>query len=61
MEALISPCELEGQQAYVIYESDTLDMQMFPIKRVLKQLDYILVNGILRSEALCPCEENPLV
>jgi len=47
--------------AYVVYESNALDMQVLSIKSVLKQLYYILINSVLRGETLCPCKENALV
>ena len=47
--------------AYVVHESNTLDVQVLPVKRVLKKSDDVFVDGVLGGEPFGPCEEIPLV
>lgn len=48
----------KGVRTDIVDESDTLDVNMFPIKGVLKELYDVLSYGVLRSETFGPCEEN---
>ena len=41
----------------IIYQSNAFNMHMFPIKRILQQLDHIMPNRIFRREAFGPCEQ----
>lgn len=42
----------------VVDESYTLDMNMFPVKRVLKKLYDVLSDGVLCRETFGPGEKN---
>jgi hypothetical protein len=42
----------------VVDESYTLDMNMFPVKRVLKKLYDVLSNGVLCRKTFGPGEQN---
>jgi hypothetical protein len=42
----------------VVDESYTLDVNMFPVKRVLKKLYDVLSDGVLCRETFGPGEEN---
>jgi hypothetical protein len=37
--------------AYIVHQSDALDVQMLPVKGVLEELHDIVSNGILCSKA----------
>jgi len=44
--------DLVGQMdAYIVHQSDALDVQMLPVKGVLEKFHNIMPHSILRSEA----------
>ena len=44
-----------NKDTYVVDQSNTFDMHMLSIERVLKKFDDIIANGVLCGEALGPC------
>ena len=47
--------------AYVVHESNTFDVQVLPVKRVLEKPDDVFIDGVLGREPFGPCEEISLV
>lgn len=42
----------------IVDERNTSDMNMFPVKRILKELDDVLSDGIFGRETFCPSKEG---
>lgn len=42
----------------IVDERNTSDMDMFPVKRILQELDDVLSDGIFGRETFCPGQER---
>lgn len=52
---------MQKRHAYVVDERHALDMQVFPVKGVLKQFDDVIADGVFGSETFGPGENHTLV
>lgn len=55
---LIPHC-VYNRGTYVVHKSDTLDIHMFPIKRILQQFDDIISDGVPGRKPFCPGQDFP--
>lgn len=54
-------CSEQKTQTYVVDERHTFDMQVFPVKGVLKQFNDVIADGVFGSETFGPCEDHTFV